>query len=650
MSEAVEGRPAVRSLFQVMRHPWSLGADPPSVEEQLPKPGTEVGGYRVEAKLGAGSFGTVFRARRGDNAYAIKFLYLPLAAEWAWRELEVLLRLRRSGVVAVEGHGQWPDEAPRFLYLVLPYVRGRSLEDWAQALNPSARQVATMVASLARQLAVVHRAGVVHRDVKGTNVLVREADGQPVLVDFGVGTYAGAPKVTHPIMPPGTALYRSPEIIRFRRELAGLELYQSIPSDDLWALGVLLYWLLTGNYPFEGRDPGSLANAILRSAPEVPHVRNPRVPRALGEVCLRMLEKAREARYPDGDAAAEALESVLAEADPAWDVPLCDAWGPDSVTTPLEGYLCMEDGLDRLDRLEEYARRRPRRGAPVPLEEEAPAAPEPPRTRVRPWRAVAWAALALGMVLGALALFASARSESVSAASPSTTSPVVARGLTPEVIFSGQEVARAWCPLDGDEGAAPVWAPTPAPVASATQLEDSRMNTPPKTPSSRRETQPLKDSRTRTVKAGALAVCTALSGCAGSTAQLRSAPPPESCPHGALEAMQTLGIRTGSQVLSTFQGNANVIVVYDGPGSIDLGFDLGMLPAGTVLSGTLFVGAERVYGRFTQAHVPGGKSWPVCIEAVDNIDGKRGALRLSKEGPGAKVGLGVNVRAVERFE
>lgn len=69
MSEAVERRPSVRSLGWVIRRPRSRWGAPPFIEEQLPKPGTEMGGSRLEARLGAGSFGTVFRARRGDSLY-----------------------------------------------------------------------------------------------------------------------------------------------------------------------------------------------------------------------------------------------------------------------------------------------------------------------------------------------------------------------------------------------------------------------------------------------------------------------------------------------------------------------------------------------------------------------------------------------------
>jgi serine/threonine-protein kinase len=117
-----------------------------------------VAGYRLEARLGRGGQGTVYRARREGRRYAVKFLYLPHMADWAWHELDVMVRLRRAGVLPLEGCGKWPAGQPRFLFIVTPYVRGRSLYDWVREHNPTAREVAWLVREVARQLAAVHTA------------------------------------------------------------------------------------------------------------------------------------------------------------------------------------------------------------------------------------------------------------------------------------------------------------------------------------------------------------------------------------------------------------------------------------------------------------------------------------------------------------
>ncbi|MGZ3458435.1 MAG: serine/threonine-protein kinase, partial [Archangium sp.] len=223
-------------------------------EALLPPVGTTVGGYHLEAKLGRGGQGTVYRARRGGRLYAVKFIYLPVAGSRARTEVEVLPRLERVGVVRMEGHGKWPDASPLFLFIAMEYVRGRPLYAWARRHNPTARQVAEVLRELARQLAAVHEEGVVHRDVKGANVLVLPEGGAPVLVDFGVSTWARAPRRTVGGLPPGTWPYRGPEVWRFLRERRPGEHYEARALDDLWALGVVLYRLLTGSYPFDEAD------------------------------------------------------------------------------------------------------------------------------------------------------------------------------------------------------------------------------------------------------------------------------------------------------------------------------------------------------------------------------------------------------------
>jgi serine/threonine-protein kinase len=621
-----------------------------------PRVGDTVGGFLLEAKLGEGGYGVVYRARRGGRLYAVKFLYLPRVEAWAWRELEVMLRLRRVGTLRLEGHGRWPDRSPLFLFIAMELVEGRPLYAWARRHNPTARQVARVLWALARQLVAVHGAGVVHRDIKGTNVLVREEDGRPVLVDYGVGTYAGALEVTGPVVP-GTALYRSPEALRFRRERQKGERYVASARDDLWALGVVLYWLLTGSYPFDMRDSGdgleeaALEDAILHEAPLPPHERNPRVPLALSEVCLRLLRKAPETRYPDAETVGAALEAALAGADGAWEVPLCEAYGPDTLTTAQEGELKDEEAEARWCRLGDYERRHPRRGepstpgeppTPQPPTREAPPSPVP-SPESPPARWPGWAVAGAVVALGLLAVLLATRP------GPGEAGP-----------RSGQEMASPSGSLEGGASAAPSGASTPAPVASATRPQDMRVKTPHKAFLPPDSTRRPRDTGSPATKAGtALLLCTLASGCPGpTTPQVRLLPPPAECPPGAVQAMKELGFTFGKDRGAMFPnenfGTQRFIPVREGPGTtMELDQTGTKLPPRTVVSGELFFGRDRIHGRFTQAHTPQGQTYPVCLVLTDragNIGLGADNVKPGKEPGTALVVDSEGVMAVERFE
>jgi eukaryotic-like serine/threonine-protein kinase len=296
----------------------SGGRAPEALSWQGLAPGMEVAGFTVEELLASGSFGTVYRARRGGRPFALKLVGIEPRGD---REVEALRLMRHPNVVSFHGYGFWPEEQPRFLVLALELVEGRPLDVWAQEENPSALElVMRVLLPLALTLADVHEAGVVHRDIKEANIIVREADGQPVLVDFGAAGFDGARRLTK-LLPPGTPEYRAPEAWRFAREWEG-EPYPFQPSDDLWALGIVTYLLLTRTLPFGDRHDSGMVRAVLEVTPHAPHEHNRRVPLALSELCLRMLEKRPESRFADAKELAAALSAAWARADRSWRVPL----------------------------------------------------------------------------------------------------------------------------------------------------------------------------------------------------------------------------------------------------------------------------------------------------------------------------------------
>jgi serine/threonine-protein kinase len=597
----------------------------------LPPVGTTVGGYHLEAKLGRGGQGTVYRARRGGQWYAVKFIYLPVAGKWSRRELEVLPRLERVGVVRLEGHGKWPDLCPLFLFIAMEYVPGLALYTWASKQRPTARQVARVLLELARQLAAIHAEGVVHRDVKGPNVLVRP-EGQPVLVDFGVSTWPSASRVTGPL-PPGSWPYRSPEVWRFLRERQPGERYTSSPLDDLWALGIALYRLLTGAYPFDERDEPSQQDAVLTHHPEPPHVRNPRVPRVLGELCLRLLDKAPEARFPTAAALEATLTEILAGADGAWDVPLRDELAPEEppeeAPTPQPSTLAAPSTS----------------GEPLSVHAPPPTGTRPPRGAFHRW---AWGALAVvSLAQGVLvARFLATREPSPPA--PASSAPPSASWHLPALEgleAPGQEVAPPWEWPEGGRSTAPLQAVTPVPVTNATRSQDPRVKT-PRAPLASEQPPTAKQSGPAAAKAGtALLACALASGCPG--AQVRPLTP-DDCPPGAQAAMKKRYMdKRGHAIIK--QSNQGRSTVRKGPGAvIMLSSDWGDAPTGTELTGEFFFGEERVYGRFTHARIPGGETFPVCVQLLDVGDGILGVGIYDRPSADtAVIDRGFKVQAVE---
>ncbi len=290
-------------------------------------PGTMVGPWRVLGLCGQGTYGAVYRAVRADredsDPVALK-LALYLQDPRFEREAELLTRVQHPSVPRLYDRGQWQQPGGNlYPYLVMEWVEGLPLYEWARRHDASSLQVLRILAQLARALEATHAAGV-HRDVKGDNVLVRLADQRAFLTDFGAGSYLGARPLTPPPFPPGTPAYRSPEAWMFSlgsRRFHGP--YAPGPADDVFALGVTAYRLVTGKYlPLEEprQDEAGqwhLGDGALRP----PREHNPHVELRLSDLILRMLSRPPEARGTAGELAEE-MERAAAQAGPEAEQPL----------------------------------------------------------------------------------------------------------------------------------------------------------------------------------------------------------------------------------------------------------------------------------------------------------------------------------------
>jgi len=656
---------------------------------RLPELKEMVGDYRIVEKLGSGSYGHVYKAEQAGHFYAVKILRGRLLNDRARREIGILNHLDHPDVVRFFGCGFWPDPFVGHPYIVMGFAGGRTLETYVSEENPSTRKSARIVLDIGLTLGEVLRQGVMHRDLKPDNVIIRDGNARPLLIDFGVGTLMGAPALTTSRLPPGTIEFRAPEAWRFSRENDSSS-YDYGPTDELWALGVSFYWLLTDILPFgdrEDEEEGGLAERILHQTPMAPHVLNPRVPEVLSAICMRMLEKDPAARYGSVVEFCAALDAAMAEAeaDASWDLPLFEPDAPHNRTT--EDDPALVDVADSKRWLRRWLKKERRRGRmppekapapvaevlatvpeqkapvvgvvpapePVPLEpvpspaSQAPAPFEAPRAAAAPTPPVsrrrscfAAAAGVSAVVLSAFLFATSLRSRP--GAAPLHTSSEAAPTRQAE---SGREVAQSAKPLDppNGEGAEPAMGSISAPVMITMLRKDT--------------SEKAQEKKTtvlgRAGKAiGSAALCTALTGCPAP--QVRPTPEPAPCPAGSVEAMANkLGVRVGQSVSAFLphEGSAQVITVHEGSTSAILG-PIGLEAGGHIfLSGTLTMGEDRVFGRFTQAHnKQDGETFPVCFEMQDIFKGGRGGVIRERGGvPGsARIHSTVDVEAVRSFE
>jgi serine/threonine-protein kinase len=569
-----------------------------------------------------------------------------------------------------------------------------------------------MFLKLVRALEGVHAAGVLHRDLKGENVLVRTVDGELVVVDFGSGASDKAPRVTRGMWAPGTYEYRSPESVRFLRSDSRKEgeRYVHAVADELFALGVILYVLLTDEYPFWGGDEWEVLREILLREPTAPHVLDRRVPPALSELCMRLLSKEPQGRPASARALREEVEAALKGADASWTVPLCDGWDEAGRTTEGVPELVARDPEAGWRK---WRQQKPRRGrkppvaqAPAPLppaaaQEAAPAlllpgeaaaepapatgpemaplpeseAPPSSRPSELPWPRKL---LSAGAVLGLLAVLVLGGSHVLGPRSahdaPTSSTPTAQAQppLLPEASFLPlsmeqsrhvHEVALPWMPPEAGEGAEARRADPPALVTPVTLSKgDTRVKRELKAPGAQLE----KRKRSTTLASMCVGMAAAANlACPG--AQVRTTPPPEACPPGAVEAMKKLGIlgdRRWDWNPVDFGGD-KPISVQEGPFSVRVGGHWAVgrdamgrggqiaLPDNTVLSGQLYFGEKRIYGRITEARPLNQEPFPVCMELFTGsaYRGKRGIEPESMEGNTAKVWpVGWSAGAVERFE
>ncbi|MDA1362205.1 protein kinase [Glycomyces luteolus] len=291
------------------------------------------GRYRLERRISGGGMGDVWEGVDTIlwRTVAIKVLLADLVDDRGFRErfrreARAIAVMQGPGVVEVYDYGEIEDEDAHLAYLIMEYVDGKPLSQllglWGKLSPADALRV---IGGVAEALHVAHTAGIVHRDIKPGNILVR-ADGSVVLVDFGIARVSHNLTLTTTGVVLGTVTYMSPE------QAAGENL---TAASDLYSLGVVAHQCLAGTPPFKADTPLGVLSAHLRNAPPpLPTA----VPYEVAEIVRRALQKDPEARWTDAAELAEACRETRAA--------LLANRAPATVRTQVQPARSIEAGTD----------------------------------------------------------------------------------------------------------------------------------------------------------------------------------------------------------------------------------------------------------------------------------------------------------------
>ncbi|MBI1913155.1 MAG: SUMF1/EgtB/PvdO family nonheme iron enzyme [Planctomycetes bacterium] len=267
------------------------------------------GRYQVLSRIGAGGMGTVYLAldTKLNRRVALKVPHFSadddVAIERFHREAQVAASIEHPNICPVFDI----NDVDGIHYFTMPYIDGLSLAHQIDPEHPwSGARAAALVGKLAVAMAEMHQRGVVHRDLKPGNIMMRK-NGEPVLLDFGLARdYTAATKtLINTGLITGTPAYMSPEQYEGDSSRIG-------PASDIYSLGVILYQLATGQPPYSGH-PLTIYGRMLRSPPPPPSRDRPELDEAFDRICLMAMARQPEDRFPTMTEFAAALEHYAAD-------------------------------------------------------------------------------------------------------------------------------------------------------------------------------------------------------------------------------------------------------------------------------------------------------------------------------------------------
>ncbi|MFP6600924.1 MAG: protein kinase [Pirellulaceae bacterium] len=281
----------------------TVNPGPPQSVVNLDQIGTDFGDYELLEELGRGGMGVVYRARQKslDREVAIKMILAgsladDQAIERFYTEAKAVGQLRHPNIVRVFEVGLYQGHH----FFSMEYIQGQSLDELAHSRSLTAIEAVGYVKTIAEAIHCAHEAGIIHRDLKPSNILT-DTTAQPLIMDFGLAKRTedeSGITSTGKIM--GTPSYMPPEQIRAGEDGIG-------PACDVYALGAILYDLLTGRPPFRGDSSMDILMQVLEKDPVPPRVLTPQLDPDLETITLKCLQKDPAQRYESAQALADEL-------------------------------------------------------------------------------------------------------------------------------------------------------------------------------------------------------------------------------------------------------------------------------------------------------------------------------------------------------
>ncbi len=263
--------------------------------------------YRIIEELGRGGMGVVYKAMQ-ETLQRLVALKLILAAAYAnedeirsfFSEAIIAASLRHPNIVTVHEL----DMHEGIYYYTMDYIQGKDLGRLMYGQSIELRRAVIIALKVARALNHAHKKGVIHRDLKPGNIIVDE-QGEPIVTDFGLAFDLERFGRKGPVIA-GTPLYMAPEQLSGDRALVG-------PASDIYALGVVLYEMITGRPPFEGVEFNELLQAISKRETPDPRQFRPDIDAEIAAICLKCLHKKPDDRHSSAAEVAERLASWLTQ-------------------------------------------------------------------------------------------------------------------------------------------------------------------------------------------------------------------------------------------------------------------------------------------------------------------------------------------------